>query len=189
MVSLPSLPPPARLPALVFTHFNSDKVASLLGEVCRLLGCRGDLPVVVDYIMDECHAHPHLACEYLLLLSQVLAGGGHKGCGHPQATPTGIPRCEMVAVVEGVITGLVAADTWSRDLSSGHGHTPMNSELFTFLLINTIHTCVHVLEVNFDPLLQQLLYPLMQKLGDDCVGVADAAMATLEAVCLHCGYE
>lgn len=143
----------------------------------------------MDYILDECHAHPHLGCEHLLLLSQVLAGGGHKGCGHSEAPPTSIPQGEMFAVVEGVFARLVAADTWSHDKTPDYGHSPLNSDLFTFLFINTIHTCVHVLETNFDPLLQQLLYPLMQRLGDDNVGVVDAAMATLEAICLHCGYE
>lgn len=183
--SLPSLTPSPRLPPLTFAHFSSDKVSDLLGEVCQLLGCRGDLVVVVDYILDECHAHPHLGCEYLLLLSQVLAGGGHKGCGHQVAPPTSVPHGEMFALIEGVFARLVESDTWSCDPPK----SSLNSDLFTFLFINTIHTCVHVLERNFDPLLQQLLYPLMQRLGDDNVGVVSAAMATLEVICQQCGYE
>ena len=189
-LSLPSLTPSAlspKLPPLTFAHFNSDRVSDLMGEVCRLLGCCGDLVVVVDYILDECHAHPNLGCEYLLLLSQVLAGGGHKGCGHQEAPPTSVPQGEMFAMLEGVFTRLVEAETSSCDLPNSN--SSLNSDLFTFLFINIIHTCVHVLGKNFDPLLQQLLYLLMQRLGDDNVGVVDAAMATLKAVCLQCGYE
>lgn len=141
--------------------------------------------MVVDYILDECHAHPHLCCEYLILLSQVLAG--HKGCGHSEATP--IPQGEMFAMIEGVFNQLLSANTWSHDSASQQQARSLNSDLLTFLFINLIHTCVHVLEANFDPLLQQLLYPLMQRLGDDNMGVVDAAMATLEGVCLHCGYK
>lgn len=189
VMALPSLTPSAlsfKLPSLPFAHFNSDKVSNLLGEVCRLLGCRGDLVVVVDYILDECHAHPGLGCEYLLLLSQVLAGGGHRGCGHQEAPPTSVPQGEMFAIFEGVFTRLVETETWSCDLPS---NSSSKSDLFTFLFINIVHTSIHVLGKNFDPLLQQLLYPLMQRLGDDNVGVVDAAMATMEAVCLQCGYE
>jgi hypothetical protein len=184
-LSLPSLTPSflsPKLPQLTYAHFSSDKVSDLLGEVCRLLGCRGDLVVVVDYILDEYRAHPHLGCEHLLLLSQVLAGGGHKGCGHQEATPTSIPSGEMFSLIEGVFTCLVETDDWTSNSS-------LNSNLFIFLFINTVHTCVHVLGANFDPLLQQLLYPLMQRLGDDNMGVVDAAMATLEAVCQLCGYK
>lgn len=188
-MTLPPLHPSslsAKLPPLVFTHFSSDKVADLLGEVCRLLGCHGDLMVVVDYIMDECHAHPHLCCEHLLLLSQVIAGGGHKGCGHHQTPPTNVPKGVLFSLIEGVLTRLVAYHLWPH---GNHGHASLNSDLYTYLLVNTIFTCVHVLGVDFDPLLQQLLYPLMQHLGSRNVGVADAAMATLEAICTYCGYE
>lgn len=166
---------------------------TLLWEVFRLLGCHGDLPLLVDYIMDQFgtqlrphpgHAHPSLWCEYLLLLSQILVGGVHKGCGHKDVPPTNLPQDEMFVMIEGIITRLVMPDIWSHDT---HNATS-DSDLFTFLLVHTIFTCVHVLGVNFDPLLQQVIYPLMQKLGDRNVGVANAAMATLQAVCSHCGY-
>ena len=142
--------------------------------------------VVVDYIMDECHAHPHLCCEHLLLLSLVIAGGGHKGCGHHQTTPTYVPQGELFSLIEGVLTRLVAYDSLPQ---ANPDHTPLNSDLYTYLLVNAIFTCVHVLETDFDPLLQQLLYPLMQNLGNRNVGVSDAAMATLEAICTFCGYK
>ena len=181
--SLPALDP-ASLPAkplpLHHTHFSSDKVASLLGEVCQLLGCHGDLTILMDYVLDQCHAHSHLRCEYLLLLALVLRGG--KGCGQDKATP--LRANELMVLIEGVVTRLMLPDVWSCDPT-----TTVNSDLYSFLLLYVIFTCVHVLEVNFDPLLQQSIYLLMQKLGDTNVGVANAAMATLQAVCNFCGYE
>lgn len=193
-LSLPTLNPSSLstkpLP-LLHTHFSSDTVAALLREVCLLLGCHGDFLVLVDYVMDQCHAHPQLRCEYLLLLSQVLRGGGHKGCGHQEPPPTHVSQDELFTVIEGVVTRLVSPDFWtlSHDPSSTTDHSSMNSDLYAFLLINTIFTCVHVVMEKFAPLLQQLMYPLMQKLGDEKMGVSDAAMATLQAICLHCHYE
>lgn len=191
VLSLPSLDPshlstkPLPLP---YAHFHSDKVAALLGEVGCLLGCRGDLHVLVDYILDELRLHSDLQCEQLLLLSHILAGGGCKGCGHDEAPPTHISRDELYAVVDGVVAQLVTADMWlqPRNISGGE---PLNSDLLSFLLINVIFTGVHVLEANFDPLLQQLVYYLMEKLSSSNMGVANAAMATLEAICIHCGYQ
>ena len=191
VLSLPRLDPshlstkPLPLP---YVHFHSDKVAALLGEVGRLLGCRGDLHVLVDYILDELRLHSDLQCEQLLLLSHILAGGGHKGCGHDELSPTHISRDELFAVVEGIVAQLVTPDIWlqAHTISAGR---PLNSDLLSFLLINVIFTGVHVLEVNFDPLLQQLVYYLMERLSSSNVDVANAAMATLEGVCVHCGYQ
>lgn len=184
-VSLPTLDPTSLatkpLP-LHHAHFSSDKVAALLHEVCQLLGCHGDLAVLVDYVLDQCHAHPHLRCEYFLLLCHVLRGG-KRGCGHDKEVSS--KEDELIIVIESVVTLLVSRDTWSHDLT---GNASLNSDLYSFLLLNTIYTCVHVLEANFDPLLQQSIYPLMQKLGDANVGVANAAMTTLQAICHFCGY-
>lgn len=188
--SLPTLSPAPLstkpLP-LVHAHFSAEKVAALLGEVCRLLGCRGDLTVLVDYLLDQCHAHSQLCCEYFLLLSYVLQGGGHKGCGHRDSI---VSDGELIIVIEGVISRLVSPGFWSLSHdSTTKPAVSLNSELYNFLLVYVIYTCVHVLKENFDPLLQQSVYPLMQKLGSMDVGVANATMATLQAVCLHCGYE
>ncbi len=189
VTSLPTLDPshlstmPLPLP---YAHFHSDKVAALLGEVGRLLGCHGDLSVLVDYILDELQVHTTLHCEHLLLLSHVLAGGGHKGCGHTEAPPTCISHEELFVVVEGIINRLITPDIWIQSHTSEQS---LNSDLQSFMLINVVFTSVHVLEVNFEPLLQQLVYYLMVKLSSSHMGVANAAMATLETVCSHCGYQ
>lgn len=191
LVSLPSLDPThlsSKPLPLVHTHFASEKVAILLCEVCQLLGCHGDLAVLVDYVLDQCHAHSHLRCEYFLLLAYVLRGGRLKGCGHNKETPPP-NKGELLMVVEGVVTRLVLPDVWSHDLTNHPTAPSLNSDLYSFLLLYVLYTCVHVVEVDFDPLLQQCLYPLMQKLGDGNVGVADAAMATLQAICHFCQYE
>ena len=163
-------------------------MAELLGEVGRLLGCRGDLPVLVDYVMDEFGANSDLRCEYLLLLSHILAGGGHKGCGHTETPPMQVSHDELYVIVESVISRLVKPDMWLRS-SGGQTLTSDLPDLQAFLVIHVIFTSVHVLEVNFDPLLQYHLHYLMEKLGNENVGVANAAMSTLEAICQQCCYK
>ena len=191
-MSLPTLDPsylfikPLPLP---YANFCTDQVAILLGEVCRLLGCRGDLPVLLDYVLDQLQRSPYLRNEYLLLLSHLLTGAAHKGCGHEHAPPTAVNPDEMFVLVDGMLRTLLTSDVWTRPRDPSSDHASPNSSLCAFLLIFVLFTSVHVLGATFDPLLQQLIYPLMQWLGDDNVSISNAAMATLLAISSHCDYE
>ncbi len=192
-VSIPTFDP-SSLPTLPFSslahvHFRSDKVAVVLREVCLVLGCRGDFPVLMDYMMDQFRELVHFRKECLLFMSYLLLGAGHRGCGHMQAPPTPVSSEEMYVSMEGVVTELVSPDVWSKSCDQLSDHTSRSSDLYAFLIINILFTSVHLLGATFDPLLQKLLYPLLQSLGDDNVGVSDAAMATLTAICSHCNYK
>lgn len=190
--SLPSLTPSTLSPgplSLPHANFHSDKVAVLLKEVCTLLGCRGDPSVLLDYLMDQFALHSDLSNECLLFIAYLLPGTIHCGCGHAEATPTSLSPSELYNVVERIVTVLVEPRNWSRSHDPLSGHTSKGCELFTFLLINVIFTSVHLLKSTFDPLLQQLIYPLMQRLGDGNVDISETAKSTLLAVCVHCGYQ
>ena len=190
VLTLPTFPS-SSLPSLplhfAHTHFNSDKVAALLKEVCHLLGCRGDLPVLLDYIMDQFHCNPQQQNELLLLLAYLLPGGCHKGCGHGETTPLRVSEEEMYVLVEGMVSTLVSPERLS---ASHETPSPSNSDhIQNFLLVYVLFTCVHVLGTGSEGLLQLIMYPLMVRLQDDNVGVVSAAMATLQAISHHCNYE
>ena len=87
---------------------------------------------------------------------------------------------DLYSLVEGLVGVVMEPEVWSSS---------ENSDLRRYLLVYTVHTCVHVVGVACDLLLQVILYPLMLRLRDENVGMASAAMATLEAICHHCQYE
>ena len=170
---------------LPHAHFHSDKVAALLKEVCHLLGCRGDLPVLVDCILDQLRRSSHQQNELLLLLAYLLPGGCHDSnfhgnCRHhDDSNLTVLSLDEFYSLAEEVVGEVVSEKVW---LSS-------ESSLQKFLTVYLIHTCIHVLGAAGEPLLQVILYPLVLRLQDENRGVASAAMATLEAICHHCDYR
>ena len=165
---------------LPHAYFNSDKVAVLLKEVCHLLGCHGDLPVLLDYVLDQVCGSSRQQSELLLLLAYLLPGGCHSNHNQGEATPMVLHEDDLYSLVEGLVSVVMEPEVWS---------SPENSDLRRYLLVYTVYTCIHVVGVACDPLLQVILYPLMLRLQDENVGVASAAMATLQAICHHCQYE
>lgn len=180
---LPDLVPAFISPSVLHlphAHFHSDKVATLLKEVCHLLGCRGDFAVLLDYLLEQFHGSSQHHSELLLLISYLLPGGCQNNTDHGEVTPNILSKKELYYLIEGLVNILVETEVWS---------SPMNSDLKHYLLIYTLYTCVHVVGVACDQLLQVIIYPLMLRLQDSNVGVSAAAMATLKAICHHCSYE
>lgn len=74
--------------------------------------------------------------------------------------------------------------------SSGSPHiSPHDTSLLSSLLLRTVATCAQVLGKAFDPFMQLVAYPLMQKLGHGSAMVSSQALSALKAICRHCGYR
>ncbi len=165
---------------LSHAHFHSDQVLALLKEVCHLLGCHGDRLVLLDYLLDLFRLSSRQHNELLLLLAYVLPGGFTNDGSHGNSVHGNIASEELVSVIEEVVDVVVDEEVWS---------TSSNSDLRRYLLVNLVYTCIHLVGVACEPMLQVILYPLMLRLQDDSEGVASAAMATLGAICHHCKYR
>lgn len=62
--------------SLRFKHFREEKVETLLYDVCQLLGCYGNLNVVVDHLVDLYRSLAGQRKELLVVMSHVLIGAG-----------------------------------------------------------------------------------------------------------------
>ena len=62
--------------SLRFKHFREERVETLLCNVCQLLGCYGNLNVVVDHIVDLYRSLAGQRKELLIVMSHVLIGAG-----------------------------------------------------------------------------------------------------------------
>ena len=104
-VPLP-LPPQ---PSLHYVHFTSNRISSLLQQVCELLGCHGSLPIIVDYLLEKLRVSLSMhRKELLLILSQVLRGASSQRRGSAESAD------EMFVLVEGLLEELVAPGNWDR---------------------------------------------------------------------------
>ena len=67
--------------------------------------------------------------------------------------------------------------------------SPQDTCLYSCLQLHVVSMCVHLLGFAFKPLLQTVVYPLLQRLGNEHVSIATAAHATLKYTAAHCGYK
>ena len=111
-----SLPLPPQ-PSLHFVHFTSDRISSLLQQVCELLGCHGSLPVIVDHLLEKLRQSPSThGKELLLILSHVLLGAAsRRGGGKERAESAD----RVFVLVEGLLEELVAPGNWDRSRPAG----------------------------------------------------------------------
>ena len=61
--------------------------------------------------------------------------------------------------------------------------------LHSCLQLYLVSVCVYLLGARFKPLIQLVVYPLLQRLGEDDVAVATAAHSALNNITLNCGYK
>lgn len=104
-VPLP-LPPQ---PSLHYVHFTSNRISSLLQQVCELLGRHGSLPIIVDHLLEKLRVSSSTnGKELLLILSHVLRGASSQRRGSAESAD------EMFVLVEGLLEELVAPGNWDR---------------------------------------------------------------------------
>ena len=99
-------------PSLHFVHFTSDRISSLLQQVCELLGRHGSLPVIVDHLLEKLRQSPSThGKELLLILSHVLLGAASRRGGERESAES---ADEVFVLVEGLLEELVAPGNWDR---------------------------------------------------------------------------
>ena len=81
------------LPPLYFTYLRKLQTQQVIQSICHVLGCHGNLPVLLDHMIEECHNSSHYACERLLLIYWIMCGVDGDRCD----------GSEIGGVVEGVV--------------------------------------------------------------------------------------
>ena len=101
-------------PSLHFVHFTSDRISSLLQQVCELLGRHGSLPVIVDHLLEKLRQSSSThGKELLLILSHVLLGAASRRESE-RGRESGESADEMFVLVEDLLEELVAPGNWDR---------------------------------------------------------------------------
>lgn len=59
---------------LSFTHLRDEAIIESIKEICRLLGCYGNVSVIVDTLIQEIIGNSINRCEYLLIFHWIIKG-------------------------------------------------------------------------------------------------------------------
>ena len=133
-------------PSLHYIHFTSDRIASLLQQVCQLLGRHGALPIIVDHLLEKLRLSSSThGKELLLILSNVLLGATSQREGGRKESAESADD-EMFVLVEGLLEELVAPSNWDRsqkavlNFDTGDGKSFWREEKITNTKVG-VHKC------------------------------------------------
>lgn len=139
-------------PSLHFVHFTSDRISSLLQQVCELLGCHGSPPVIVDHLLEKLRLSPSThGKELLLILSHVLLGAASRRESE-RGRESGKSADEMFVLVEGLLEELVVPGNWDRsqpavlDFDVGGGESFWREEGVTSTKVSEEYTIIILFE-------------------------------------------
>ena len=64
----------AKYPKYRFKHFNDDNIFDSIVQICQLLGCYGNLSLLVDHFLDMFHESATHQKQVVFILNEVIRG-------------------------------------------------------------------------------------------------------------------
>ncbi|XP_048249152.1 TELO2-interacting protein 1 homolog isoform X1 [Haliotis rufescens] len=205
---------PAGRPRNVFKHFQDHRIADSLMKTCRLLGYHGDLSILVDHFLDIVNESARYRMSATLILNEIVFGhtprSEHKRGGLVEAA--GLEQGELDSTVRMLVEEYLSPANFNLQtvtepdpspLSILHpppAASPTTASPTTVVSLNQniCQVCLYmegvarfasVLAPRFRPLLMLVLYPLLDKLGDDNSLISSTAYSVLVALCQACEYR
>ena len=181
---------------LQFANFHSQKVEKAACRVCRLLGQYCPLFPITDLLFDVLKSVEGYKNETILVMKHILLGSRD---AVPQVgrytEQQRLQELTQVAThILDMFFGPASPSTTSRTVQGGQylrtSADPRSSKLSCFqsstihavLMLDVVNCLVLALGLQFQPLLQSALYPLLQKLGDPDPAVSNMAAAVLHSI-------
>ena len=193
-----------------FKNFKDPRIFLMIRKICLAIGTFSDLQIIVDYLLDKFVSSSHQRKENVFLLNEILRSR------HDSKTKTicstvieqvlstffheefwYLPTTNVVSAdigEKGVLEyqlGLTKAEKYSKDLiywEQGIPVTQINSNIqLICLMLNGVSVCSGVMMGKFNVYLIKVLYPVLEKLGDQNAQIARCAQNTLDIVSHNCG--
>ena len=64
----------SKYPTYRFKHFTDEKVMVAVNQVCHVLGCYGNLPLICDYFLDLFHESKLYQKQAVYILTEIVFG-------------------------------------------------------------------------------------------------------------------
>ncbi|XP_060595560.1 TELO2-interacting protein 1 homolog [Ruditapes philippinarum] len=174
-------------PRKYFKHFSNDRIFQKVQGVCHLLGYYGDIHLLIDHFLDIFHESSMFKLQATLVINEIMLGTtGELVC--TSNTKNGKSwnkhsRDEIDSVIRMLIEEYL---------------NPVNFDLVTSVtgsqpkvqsLEQQLRGLALVLKSSYERLLIHVLYPMLEKLGDDTAYISNAAFISLWDVCTACRYK
>lgn len=193
-----------------FKLFNNIKILATIKDIIRLLACHGDVYVLSDYLLEECRVGSIYRAEVILVLNELILS-----CkDNRELDLSSISEMLVEAYLEDDLWKLPVtnkhlsyrrnspANPFStlsyedgNDLAMHSSHSSISFETLhnniqiICLLLEGMGVCAEVLGTNFNVLLINTLYPVLEKIGSINAAVSETAMETLTDIVTFCNYE
>ncbi|XP_064596602.1 TELO2-interacting protein 1 homolog [Liolophura sinensis] len=204
-------------PRKYFRHFSDERVLQELVHVVRLLGYYGDADILVDHFLDVFHESKVYRLPSTFILNEILVGTvtvDDTVQYHQQMVPK--DKVILESLIRMLIDEFLSPTNFNlktsnvdddagkqmltRSWSQGQqlALTSDSRQPVATLNTNILQICLflegfgkfsQVLGTKFSPLLMKVLYPLMEKLGDENGLISTTAYLSLQEICKHCGYS
>ncbi|XP_070560811.1 TELO2-interacting protein 1 homolog isoform X2 [Ptychodera flava] len=193
-----------------FKHFRDEKIYQVLVQICRLLGRHGHLQLLIDTFMDKFRSSDCQRKQAILIISEILEGFASR---KDLKTEEDFVKIDKEAIVRSLLYEYISPPYWhlvtsnqSEFISSRKSVSDrlvisdqekdtltlgtLNSNVLQIcLLLESIGTFAKVLGSDFNVLLIESLYPVMEKLGDETAVISETAYGTLIDICQNCSYK
>uniref|UniRef100_A0A8C1XHG4 TELO2 interacting protein 1 n=1 Tax=Cyprinus carpio TaxID=7962 RepID=A0A8C1XHG4_CYPCA len=195
-----------------FLYFTDDKIFSALRKICRMLGCYGNLYLLVDRFMELYKESSVYRKQAALVLNEVIVGAAGIGvetntsridCSRANHSRTS--QENLKSSIMSIIEEYISLSNW---------HLPTVSEALEGKLESTTslvsnnpeRNCLQLLPASKSPMLHQLnsniwqictdfhvllmttLYPMLEKAGDESLLVSQAAFSATCDLCKNSDY-
>jgi TELO2-interacting protein 1 len=185
-----------------FLHFQDKSILDLMLQILHLLGAYGDCMQLVDHFLavfrgeavtleDQSRRHPPQA---ILIVNEIVLGAKAFPSASCEPELIAAPNPDIADVVDYLLVHYLSTDFWNEDYMSAA--SSLVSQKFSehravvsSLLIEGIGVFVYTMGPSVRFKLMDILYPLLEKLGDETEMVSTAAWASLLRTAFICGYS
>ncbi|KAL3861032.1 hypothetical protein ACJMK2_007123 [Sinanodonta woodiana] len=179
-----------------FKHFHDERIFQKLQTICRLLGYYGEINLLVDQFLDIFHESKVYKMPATLIINEIMLGttGKYgKMLIEEYLSPSNFDLVTHHSPELNMYQGLEKRLNELR-ITRLHAITS-NTDSISSYSSNTIQLCLYlegignfsqVLGKDFEPILIQVLYPLLEKLGDESSYISSTAYLALLDVTKAC---
>ncbi|ELT91555.1 hypothetical protein CAPTEDRAFT_223407 [Capitella teleta] len=171
----------AKRPRFSFKHFSDDKIFHQTKIICQLLGCYGNIDLLLDHCLELCHQSTLHRKQVIFILNHILLGHfGFHGLDLHHISSSSLEEdvSQRDAIIHSVLQSYLSPEFFKIQTSSFSDEpVRIKKSSLEYLNSNVVQIC----------LLLEGIGILAKKLGDPNAFISQSAEITLHEVASACG--
>ncbi|XP_028849984.1 TELO2-interacting protein 1 homolog isoform X2 [Denticeps clupeoides] len=201
-----------------FVYFRDEQIIAVVQEICRMLGRYGNVHLLVDHFLSLYKESSVYRKQSALVLNEIITGAAGvclEACLDQRRSASGQDLKSLVSLITEEYT---SAENWNLPTTADRSMTEdqdektakspgnlqlqahpktrsltiqhFNSNIWQICIqLDGISSFALALGADFQLLLMALLYPVLEKAGDESLMVSLAATSAIWSMCQACGYD